>query len=236
MRGFNFNISSLFGNSSSGGAFGSFNFGDYASIKNGSYRKLLKSYYAEQKKDVTAEKKTATEKKTTTKSKTEFAKDTTGLAQMKKEADGLKTSAEAFSNEDLWKQTDGKYDMDKIAGAVKNFVKEYNDVIGQSTKVSSKDVAQSTQYMSNMTNTMSKMLSKVGVTVGTDGKLSLDEDTLKKADIDSIKNLFSGSASYGSQIADKASEISRKTIMNASIYGSSGALSSSLSNMFNKWI
>lgn len=37
MRGFNFNISSLFSGFGSGNAFSSFNFSDYASIKNGSY-------------------------------------------------------------------------------------------------------------------------------------------------------------------------------------------------------
>ena len=90
--------------------------------------------------------------------------------------------------------------------------------------------------MSSMTNTMSKALSKIGVTVGTDGKLSVNEDEMKKANVSSIKSLFSGSVSYGSQIADRASEISRDTVMNSSIYGSNGTLSSSLSNMFNKWI
>ena len=56
MRGFNFNISSMFGGFGSNNSLGSFNFSDYASIKNGSYGKLMKSYYAEQKKSTRAEK------------------------------------------------------------------------------------------------------------------------------------------------------------------------------------
>lgn len=231
MRGFNFNISSLFSNLGSGNALGSFNFSDYASIKNGSYGKLVKSYYAEQKKTP------GNDKTTTTKpTKKEETVDKTGLTQMKKEADGLKSAAEALNKEDLWKQTDGKYDMDKIVGAVKTFANEYNDTLTQASKVNSKDVAQDVRYMSSMTNTMSKALSKIGVTVGTDGKLSVNEDEMKKANVSSIKSLFSGAVSYGSQIADRASEISRDTVMNSSIYGSNGTLSSSLSNMFNKWI
>lgn len=231
MRGFNFNISSLFSNLGSGNAFGSFNFSDYASIKNGSYGKLVKSYYAEQKKTP------GNDKTTTTKpTKKEETVDKTGLSQMKKEAEGLKSAAEALNKEDLWKQTDGKYDMDKIVGAVKTFANEYNDTVTQASKVNSKDVAQDVRYMSSMTNTMSKALSKIGVTVGTDGKLSVNEDEMKKANVSSIKSLFSGAVSYGSQIADRASEISRDTVMNSSIYGSNGTLSSSLSNMFNKWI
>lgn len=235
MRGFNFNISSMFGGFGSNNSLGSFNFSDYASIKNGSYGKLMKSYYAEQKKSTRAEK---TDKDTSSKinRKKEAAIDKTGLTQMKKEADGLKTAAEALNEDALWKQTDGKYDMDKIVSAVKTFANEYNDTLNQAAKVNSKDIAQDVRYMNSMTNTMSKALSKIGVTVGTDGKLSVNEDELKKANVTSIKSLFAGSVSYGYQISDRASEIARDTVMNSSVYGSNGALSSSLSNMFNKWI
>ena len=230
MRGFNFNISSLFGNLGSGNAFSSFNFSDYASIKNGSYRKLVKSYYAEKNRTPEAD------KATTAKVNKETAVDRTGLTQMKKEAEGLKSASEALNKEELWKQTDGAYDMDKIVSAVKSFASEYNDTIAQAAKVSSKEISQDVRSMNSMTNTMSKALSKIGVTVGTDGKLNVNEDELKKASVSNIKSLFTGSVSYGSQIADRASEVSRDADMNSSIYGSNGALSSSLSNMFNKWI
>lgn len=233
MRGFNFNISSLFSNLGSGNAFGSFNFSDYASIKNGSYGKLMKSYYAEQKKPTASDK---TDKTTNSKIKKEELSDKTGLTQMKKEADGLKSASESLNKEDLWKKTDGTYDMDKIVSAVKSFTSEYNDTLTQASKVNSKDIAQDTKYMSSMTNTMSKVLSKVGITVGNDGKLSVNEDEMKNANVSSIKSLFYGSGSYGSQIADRANEISKDAIMNSSVYGNNGTLSSSLSNMFNKWI
>lgn len=231
MRNFNFNISSLFSGFGNSSGFGSFNFNDYASIKNGSYGKLMKSYYSEQKKTTT------TDKTTTSKTnKKEDIADKTGLTQMKKEADALKTAAEALGKEELWEQSDGKYDMDKIVNAVKTFANEYNDTLTQAAKVNSKDVAQDVRYMSSMTNTMSKALSKIGVTVGTDGKLSVNEDELKKANVNSIKSLFTGPVSYGSQTADKANAISKDAVMNSSIYGSNGAVSSSLSSIFNKWI
>ncbi len=231
MRGFNLNISSLFNNLGAGNTFGSINFGDYASIKNGSYGKLVKSYYAEQKKSPEGDKTSAAKPV-----KKEESVDKTGLNQMKKEADDLKLAAEDLNKDDLWKQTDGEYDMDKIVAAVKSFANEYNDTVSQASKVNSKDVAQDVNYMKSMTNTMSKALSKIGVTVGTDGKINVNEDELKKANVSNIKSLFSGSVSYGSQIASRAREISRDTVMNSSIYGSDGALSNSLNNMFNKWI
>lgn len=231
MRGFNFNISTLFGNMGSNSSLGSFDFKQYASIKSGSYGKLLKSYYAEQKKNPGEEKP-----KTDRTNKKTSVEDTTGLSQMKKESDGLKSAVESLGKDELWKQSEGEYDREKITSAVKSFVNEYNDVVKQSSKVNSKDVTQSMHYMTNMTSTMSKALSKVGINVGTDGKMSVDEDALNKANVSSIKSLFTGPASYGSQIVDKAGEISKAALMNSSIYSSNGALSSSLDNMFNKWI
>lgn len=230
MRGFNFDISLFFNNKNSGNIFSSFNFSDYASIKNGSYGKLMKSFYAEQKKS------SVSDKTATNNTKKEQTVDKTGLSQLKKEADSLKTAAEALNEDGLWRQTNGQYDMDKIVGAVKTFAGEYNDTLTQAAKVNSKEIAQDTRYMSSMTSTMSKALSKVGITVGTDGKLSINEEELKNSNVSSLKTLFTGTVSYGSQIADRAGEISRDTVMNSGIYGNNGVLSSSLSGMFNKWV
>lgn len=207
-----------------------FNLGDYASLKNGSYKKLMKAYYSPTRKQELEEAASAD------KTKKNKNIDTTGLTQMKKEADSLKNAVEALGEEDLWKQTGGNYNMDKIAGAVKTFANEYNDVLDKASKVNSKEVTQSTYYMSNMTNTMSKALSKIGVNVGADGKLSVDEEALKKADAKTIKSMFAGNVSYGSQVADKASSISRATVMSASTYLSNGSLNSSFSNLFNTGI
>ena len=55
-----FNISSFFGNSSTN-SFSSFNFADYASIRNGSYGRLLKAYYSQAKQTTTT--KSDTDKK-----------------------------------------------------------------------------------------------------------------------------------------------------------------------------
>ena len=103
-------ISSLLNSLGSGNnSSGSFDFANYAAIKNGSYGKLVKSYYAEQNK--TSDTKTASsnaKSKTSTKTDSNKNTDTTGLTQMKKDADKLRASAEALDNDDLWKKTDGK--------------------------------------------------------------------------------------------------------------------------------
>lgn len=221
-------VSTLFSSLKTSG-FSSINFSDYNSIKNGSYKKLLKSYYAEA--DTTAKKTSSTDKK-----KKADTTDKTGLTKMKQESDELKKSADALSDKDLWKTTNGSYDMDKVTKAVKSFADEYNNVIDQSKKVDNKDVTQYKNWMSNLTNTLSNSLSKVGVTVDKDGKLSVDADALKKADSKNVKALFNGSNSYAGQISQKAANISSAALRNSSIYSSNGTLSSSLQSTFTNWM
>lgn len=229
----NFDFSSIFGGSK--GGMGGFNFGDYSLIRSGSYKKMMKSYYSQVEEPSKQKSKTEKADKAEKKKKLDSI-DNTGLSKMKSEADDLKVATEAFSKDDLWQQKEGEYDKDKIASAVKKIANEYNDVLNQSSKVSSKDVAQQTGFMKSMTKTMSGSLSKVGVTVGADGKLTVDEESLKKADMKDVKALFSGAHSYASQIANNASAIGSAAVRSSSMYSSDGTMSSSINNMFNKWI
>lgn len=230
MRRINFDISSFFNKQSGGDAFGSINLSDYASIKNGTYGKLLKSYYGTQKKSQSVNSTTEINKKN------QVDLDSNGLTKMKKEADALKTAAETLTSTELWRQEQGEYNKDKIFDAVKDFAGKYNSVLSQSDKVNSKDIAQTVGYMTSMTNTMSKALSAVGIQVEADGKLTVKEEELQKADMGKLKTLFKGVSSYGAQIENKAGEISRDAVMSSSIYGSNGTVNSSLSGLFNKWI
>ena len=233
--GYYFDISGMLGNASnSSNSLYNINLADYASIKNGSYGKLTKSYYAEKKSDSSSQ--SSSSSKTELYNEQLAAADKTGLTKLKQEADGLKTAAEEVGKAELYKAADGSADMDKIASAVKKYASEYNDVLKQYANVSSTSVDSSINNLKSMTSTMSKALDKIGVSVGADGKLSVDEDKLKSADVNTVKSLFSGQGSYGQQIEQKANDISKATILGSSIYGSDGSLNSSLSGLFNQSI
>ncbi len=137
---------------------------------------------------------------------------------------------------DLWKKTEGKFDVDQITSALKDFTKEYNDALSQVAKTSSKEVTSSANYMTSMTKTMSNALGKIGINVASDGKLSINEDTLKNADFTQVKTLFSGNASYGAQISQKAASISTSATMTASLYGQDGNYSGTANSIFNSFI
>ncbi len=218
-------ISKFFGNSNSSGL-GSINLSDYKMIKSGSYKKLMKSYYSK-------DNETARTSKTDNTKKKAQAKDTTGLSQMKTQADTLKTTAEKLASDDLWKQKNGAYDTEGIASAVKAFASDYNSVVKQAEKVTSSDVTQQTGYMTSLSRTMAGALSKVGVTVDAEGRMSVDEEKLKGADMKNVKALFNGSKSYTSQVSQNAKAISSAALRNQSLYSSNGMISSTLSGMFD---
>ena len=233
-----FDITSMLGNSNtnSNNSLGSFNFSDYAAIKNGSYGKLVKSYYGGTDKANYEAKAVSAKSSDSAKTKASTEVDKTGLTQIKKDADELRASAEALNSDDLWKAADGKTDTAKISSAVKDFADKYNKVIDQSSKISSREVSQDVKFMTGMTDTFSKVLGKIGISVGEDGKLSVDDEKLKNADKATVKSLFDGSGTYGSQIADKAGSIYRDADMSSAIYGSNATTTSALSSVYNQFI
>ena len=237
-----FDITSMLGgsnnNQNSGSSIGGFDFANYAAIKNGSYGKLVKSYYAGTNKSVEEEKISSLNAKTNA-SKTQALKEDankTEATRIKKDADELRTSVEALDKDDLWNKTDGKLDMNKVTSAVKSFADNYNKVIDQASKVSSKEVSQDVTFMTQMTINFGKVLGRVGINIGEDGKLSVDEDKLKKADEATLKSLFDGNGTYGSQIADKANNIIRDADLSSAIYSSDATTSSALSSLYNQLV
>ena len=230
-----FDITSMLGTSNQGSS--GFNFADYAAIKNGSYGKLVRSYYQGTAREVESQKAATAYNKTgntnnTAKASSASEIDKTGLGQIRKDADQLKTSTEALGSADLWKTKDNA----AIAGAVKDFAGDYNKVIDQASKVNSKEISQDIKSIKSMTDMFSKVLGKIGVSVGDDGKLSVDEEALKKADTATVRSLFEGNGTYGSQIADKANGISRDADMNSSLYSADATASSVISSVFNQFI
>jgi len=225
------NISALFQSSSKSSSKSSssanlgIDLGEYAAIKNGSYRKLVKSYYSSDEKSAS---------KTGASSVLKTSDDTKALKSMKTEADSLQTAVSELMGDDTWKKTDGSLDTDKVEKAVKNFVNSYNSVLDQADKVSNSDVTQQTNWMSSMTSTMSNALSKVGISVAADGKLSVDTDKLANADEKNLTSLFKGKNSYASQIQTKAGAIGSAAVRNTSLYTNGGTLANSYLNTYNQ--
>lgn len=208
------NYSSLFSSLGSGAAgVGSSNFlTDYASIKNGSYGKLMKSYYGTVKSTATSGSSKSSSKYVIDrileeKRNPKVSKDTQEAnANLTAGLSNLKTSVSTLQNSNTYKNTEnGQSAADKVVSAMKTYVADYNNVVN-SAKGST--LSNKTAYVANMmssTAANADKLSELGVSVNDNGTLSINEDKLKKADISKVQELFSPQniMSYGSMISSR---------------------------------
>ena len=209
--------------SSSGGGMSNLNFlSDYASIKNGSYGKLMKAYYG--KSNVTSTNSTSTAKTATNKKSISTSSDTAKtLSDIEKSADTLKESADALlakgsksvftkksvtTKDELgFNKTTKEYDTDAIYKAVSAFADSYNSLIDKAGDSNTASITRKADSLLSLTQANKSLLSKVGITIGSDNKLSIDEKAFKEADMNTAKSLFSGTGSYAYQVSAQASMI-----------------------------
>lgn len=200
---------------SRGNSLGNLNFlSDYASIKNGSYGKLMKAYYAKDAADKTASEGKDTEaKKNSISTAADSAKT---LSEIEKAADAMKESADSLlvkGSKSVFRKKNEKatvseeYDTDAIYKAVSGFVTDYNDLLSKTSAASSKNLQSKADTLAAVTSANAKLLSRVGITVNSDSSLSLDEEVFKKSDMGMVKNLFGTTGAYGYKVSAQASMI-----------------------------
>lgn len=192
------------GLTSSGSDSSSSFFADYASIKNGSYGKLMKAYY---KQDDGKSGGTSATKNKDNKVVKDLNKVQTSTEDLKKVADELAKA--------------DKIDYDSM----KKFVDNYNSVIQSVNNVTDKSTVNRTTRLVNEVMANSKLLGKMGITLNEDSTLKLDKDTFEKASESTVNALFKGIGSFGDSISSQASKIKSsadRAITKADTYTSSG--------------
>ena len=200
-------FSSFNSGSSSSSGFGSIDLGTYNSIRTGSYKQLLKSYYA--KNPVSNSSKTDSSSSTTTISSQKI-----NATKTKDAASAVVSDAQDLKKTSLWNKK-----------AVSAFVNDYNSMIDAAGDSDDNSVLRTTSNVVNNTKQNSALLKKLGITIDSKNKLSIDKDTFKNSDMAVAKSVFGSSASYGQSVAASAS----------SIYSSSAAQLSKLQtqNLYN---
>lgn len=204
-------FSSLGSSKSTGSGLFGINLSEYASIRSGSYGKLMRSYFSmDSTKDTSksddSTKNTIEDLATTTSTSKDSTKT---LAAIESDAKELTDSAKALytrsNNKVFTKDSGGSYDTDKIYKAVKRFADDYNSMLDTAGKSSTNRISRSVSSMKNETSYNEKPLKEIGITVDEKtGRLSVDETTFKSADTEKIKNLFNGTGSYAYSVATKA--------------------------------
>lgn len=189
-------------------------FTERKSIQSGAYKQTLKAYYNSQGSD-NASKTSSTAKKSadvldsildskknpTVSAKTQKANSTltTGLSS-------LKSSVSSLQSDSAYANVSGSQSVqDKVGSLMKSFVSEYNNVVSAAKDSNLSGKTANVASMMRSTSANADKLAEIGVTVNTDGTLTLDEKALKSADVSKVQELFSGSdiTSYGSTVASR---------------------------------
>lgn len=178
--------------------------GDYAAIKNGSYGKMMKSYYAK------LEKQKAEESGETDQKKAGKIRDSASASA----AASLYKSASALGS--LNYDDRSEENIDKITDSVSAFVKDYNSLMKSAAKSENTTVQKQADSLYNSYYRNYKLFAKIGITMNSDRTLSLDEDSMKKALADTehgngatVKTLFGGIGSFADKAVNRASQIYR---------------------------
>lgn len=237
-------MSSLFGNS---GLFGSNSiFGgsssilsDWAMIRNGNYKKLMKAYYAQDKK--------TTDSSSTSNSKNDKVEERKVTAA-ESSAEALKTATDtlmATGTKSVFKTTESKdengnvikdYDEEKIYKAVSKFVENYNEMMENTESAINSGVTNNRNSLIMATNAKESTLNEMGITVKADNTLAIDKDSFMKADMSKVENLFKGNASYGYQVSVRVALIDYHAGREADTYNKYGGYNSySSGKNYSSW-
>lgn len=196
---------------------------EYALIKSGSYKKLMKKYCENQKTQGIDNQTAASEK--------------SALFEIKSCADALVKEANALTSKgkfNVFQKDDGSYDQEAITKEVSAFVKNYNALVDSSVKTENTAVLRKTLTMVSTTRAYQASLEKAGIKVNSDNTLSIDEEKLAKVSGNDLKRLFQGTNSYGSKIMKQAAAISSASAM-VSIYTRDSSFTKGNMYSFNKY-
>lgn len=170
---------------------------DYASIKNGSYGKMMKAYYAK-----------TSEEEGTSASKNNSKTSNTDAASASAARKFYET-ATAMNSLDYKEEN-----IDELYDKVSEYIKNYNALMTAASKSENASVKAQADALNDYTYQNYKLFARLGITMNSDRTLSIDEDTFKKVDektgatnIPTLKTLFQGINSFADKSADRASKI-----------------------------
>ena len=201
-------LNSTNSNSGSNSIFSGIDLNTYNSIRSGGYTKLMKAYY-EKQEDSSEDTSVDGEKQS-------VASQKVNATSVRDSADSLVDSVKDLQTASLWNKkttTDSEgntvldYDTEAVYKAVSQFANDYNSLVGGTGKSSDDSVLRSAANMVSYTKQNEALLKSVGISIGTDNKLKIDEDTFKKADMTTVKSLFKGQGSFGMSVSSRGASI-----------------------------
>lgn len=228
MAGSYYGISSGFFNTSSSTSSSSSSYlSDYANIRSGSYSKLMKAYYGGSSGAASLVGSSTTNTSTAQEQKSQALTVRDDAQALKESALALEeTGNKSIFNKKTVTAKDGtqtqEYDKDSIYKAVSSFVDDYNSLVGNAKESSNNSIVSATSNLAGNTKANKNLLSDIGITIGSDNKLSINQTKFKAADVSTVKSLFNGTGSYAYGAAFSASQMYNQSVSQlAQLAGSS---------------
>lgn len=169
---------------------------EFNSIRSGSYGKLLSAYYKKMGEVDATE---------------AMQKETKNRQLLGGNAGSLKSAAKTLSKMDFSKATD-----EESLSAIKNFVSAYNSVIDTVDDVNSTSILRNGVWMTNITKKSAGLLNELGVTIGDNNQLKLDETKWSEASKTTKSALFNGRQGLAEKMIYKASQMTNASAEKAS--------------------
>lgn len=142
----------------------------------------------------------------------------TNSYKLQKEAVGFRSIAEKLQDTD-WEKEYKLTGKKSLQNEVRTFVEEFNQLYAQVKNVSgSKDGSYGAQFNELVYDNKEK-LSEIGISIGKDGSLSVNNSGLKKAKAADFKAVFSGTDSLAGKAAVKSIYAEANALTNSSLYG-----------------
>lgn len=118
------------------------------------------------------------------------------------------------------------YDTDAIYKAVKDFTDSYNSLLDEVGDSNTKSILRAGASMVSVTEANRRSLSDIGISIGADNKLTIDEEKFKKADMGKVKTMFADNSYYGTEVkrqASRAESYAKSEAAKANTYQKSGS-------------
>ena len=141
-------------------------------------------------------------------------------------AANLNKSIEALSDTSIWNTDSKDYSSDSTYDAIANFVSSYNTLLSKTDSVGSTIKNTYGTKLNDLTDKNKEALEAIGITVESDGKLKIDSDKLKQADISEVKKIFGSDSEFIKGVKEQSEEVNN-------IVSQALSIQKSLSSLYN---
>lgn len=136
---------------------------------------------------------------------------TKNYKNLEKQASSLADLAEKFAatgENSFFDKIKESGDHETLNAGVKDYIKSYNATLSALNKSEGILNEYYSQMMQEAVKDSSKSLEGIGITIGKDGMLSIDEEKLKEASVEDIESVFGASGQLSSKIGFLAGRVS----------------------------